>query len=215
MKNIIVLLSILIVVSTTAQDIPDCPDGWTTMVESNVDFVVDDNPLTICNLDIYYCIKEDVNGNISLRLRASHIIDKTCLEGYEIDDEFWNNMYETLLLRLNDKGIITINSCADPSTIIQMLKKTCWTYEHSTFNAPGGDFEAWLLPCEESVGFCAIQMEICYDYNFTPPRLTYVSILELGEYVVQCEGNGFVIPSLGPVEFQSTCFSACGFYLNQ
>lgn len=211
MKNIIVLLSILFFASVSAQDIPDCPDGWTAMQENNVDIVVNENPLVECNVNILYCYKEDIMGNVYVRLRAVHIFDKTCLEGHPIDDAFWQNVYEALLLTLNNNGTITIKSCEDPVpySIITMSKKSCWRYVHSSFGSSGGNYEAWLLPCSESVGYCAVEVKLCMDYNETPPELNIISMTELGEGDVLCEGSNIIPIAVG--EYVGPCFSTCGY----
>lgn len=206
MKKILLLIIFLIVFILEgsilrSNEIPSCENGWTS------GFItlgaIELEPGRFCHITLFYCWRHNQFNQVENYIRGVMILDKTCLEGFELSTtQFWEmlNMllfeYQANLPDGNPQKI-TAPPCPQLTSAVRIIKKTCWKWMD---NENG---EVILVPCEGN-GYCIKGYALCWDYSAQEPRLKIIKIPTLPISVL-CSPS---IP-YNPTLSESPCFSNC------
>jgi hypothetical protein len=155
-------------------DPPACPDGWNSGIMT-YNYPINDNDN--CDIDIYYCWKNDANNQRQVVIRGAALFVH-CAD-IIITPEFWENMLKAVLINEaklppNDPEYLEVPLCSEGGAIMVWAHKpSCYYYSVSTIN----EGQMYLNPCtKDNEYLCSLKYKLCWDNSQNPMVLTFTKL---------------------------------------
>ena len=200
--SVFILFFLIGALDAAAQCPPDSP-GCTWTSERTPYFMYKG-----CDTEVRFCYRT-CNGVCEVRIRQWRFLDKWCIAGQTIGDDYWALAEEQVMIALTNYALCleSIPACPQGNTVYMSTPSVC-------LEASSSDPSPFLniFPCSEGTSKCTSSWFVCYDNTFTPPMLTQTRSagITYGLCPFTIVGSGGIpIPGLLPPIYNSGCYVIC------
>lgn len=159
-----------------------------------------------CVTEARFCYRK-CNGVCEVRIIQWRFIDKYCLEGKTVDDDYWRIAEENVLTALTNyvSCLDSIAGCPSETYVTMRTPSTCVEASTDTTLAIN------ILPCDTGYGHCEIVYGLCLDQNASPPilRKRRISLASVGVCSKSATFGHIPFPNTLPPNWLSGCHVIC------